>query len=92
MDRFLLIKNLLTLQSAILSTSNVTQTIIADTSALLVDQDNKDNHQPQKQGGSRKGRAPNLPRNFESGYKGYTVITFLICLYTWITCFGKDSG
>jgi hypothetical protein len=74
MDRLTIIKNLVGTQSNIISSS--TQNISAflqggetvTQEIIQLEKKYRDRRQP-RQGGSRKGQAPNLWQDFESGYR-----------------------
>jgi hypothetical protein len=63
-----LIRSILDTQSASLATIRTIHTVVTDTVHILIDEDNKIQDLP-RQGGSRPGRRPNLPRGFEEGYQ-----------------------
>ncbi|EHS63876.1 uncharacterized protein PGTG_20858 [Puccinia graminis f. sp. tritici CRL 75-36-700-3] len=63
-----LLQSILETQAAVLATATNIQTVVTDTIHMLFDEDNE-NQEPPRQGGSRPGRRPNLPRGFEEGYQ-----------------------
>ncbi|KAA1118879.1 hypothetical protein PGT21_050279 [Puccinia graminis f. sp. tritici] len=63
-----LLQSILETQAAALATATNIQTVVTDTIHMLFDEDDE-NQEPPRQGGSRPGRRPNLPRGFEEGYQ-----------------------
>ncbi|KAH9456062.1 hypothetical protein Pst134EB_033427 [Puccinia striiformis f. sp. tritici] len=68
MEHMNILENILILQSEILASSRTIRTVLSDTAAVLINEDNG-RKEPRKHGGSVKGRMANLPRDFEGGYQ-----------------------
>jgi hypothetical protein len=68
MDRQNLMENLLNSKAVLLSRSSIMRTVISNTATLLAEEESLEKSAP-KHGGSRKGRAPNLRRDFEGGFQ-----------------------
>jgi hypothetical protein len=73
MDRLDIVQNIISTQSTIISrlTQQISAVLQGGTTFTqeVIRQANKSRKKKTKRGGSRKGRAPNLPRDFESGYQ-----------------------